>query len=107
MRTMRTTSLLLAIGSIGCLREPDWAEGCDCPEGQICRFAGDPFCTDAPPECDAAFTGSCALEKLDDACIEAICPDIDVESTYSFDAQCWLDPQDERQFRMVNCEAGF
>ena len=98
---------LVGIVLAGC-GHPDWVDGCDCREGTVCRYGGgDPFCVDAPAECGSAFDGTCSLDRVDDACIEAICPNIDVDRTHSFDAECWYGRREDRQYRMVDCEAGF
>ncbi|MEQ1572268.1 MAG: hypothetical protein ABMA64_41975 [Myxococcota bacterium] len=97
--------VIFVVGAVGCVKTPEWVESCDCP-GQICRWGGGtPICIDPPAECGAAYDGTCDLSLVDEACQVALCPDLDLEGSYSFNTECWAD--DDGSYKMADCSAPY
>ncbi len=96
-------ALVIACGT----REPDWVEGCDCPDGELCVSSGVAACLAPPEACAAAFEGSCDLDLVDDACTAEVCgfslEDSGVPAGVTIAAECW--ERDGVVERHVDCDA--
>jgi hypothetical protein len=98
---MRGTLALALALAVGCLKEPEWVEGCAvCGPNQLCTYGGAEKCVEVPEACAAAFGGECALDALDDACEQTLCG-VDENASYEFSGECWSDG--DRMYKYAYC----